>query len=104
MHFPCSNNVHAQQSKFEFQSISANEWNAVSTAIGDAGRRPLPAQRATHALRGAARNLQASIGAMAPPNAGSMNKKACTVRSRRHGRQNSEECRGAASSKGQSIT
>jgi hypothetical protein len=37
-------------------------------------------------------------------NAGSTNKKACTVRSRRHGRQNSEEYRGAASSKGQSIT
>lgn len=37
-------------------------------------------------------------------NAGSRNKKACTVRSRTHGRQNSEEYRGAASSKGQSIT
>ncbi|ABB06446.1 hypothetical protein [Burkholderia lata] len=37
-------------------------------------------------------------------NAGSTNKKACAVRSRRHGRQNSEEYRGAASSKGQSIT
>ncbi|WP_175997565.1 hypothetical protein [Burkholderia stabilis] len=36
-------------------------------------------------------------------NTGSRNKKACAVRSRRHGRQNSEEYRGAASSKGQSI-
>lgn len=49
------------------------------------------------------RDLQASTGRVDRPDARSTNKKACTVRSRRHGRQNSEECRGAASSKGQSI-
>ncbi|WP_175670118.1 hypothetical protein [Burkholderia ambifaria] len=48
-------------------------------------------------------DLQASTGRIDRPDARSTNKKACTVRSRRHGRQNSEECRGAASSKGQSI-